>query len=33
MVIADLDHPGQGFINVSQQAMVDLRTTLAESTR
>lgn len=31
MVIADLDRPGQGFINVSQQAMIDLRGTLAES--
>jgi hypothetical protein len=25
MVIADLDRPGQGFINVSQQPMIDLR--------
>jgi hypothetical protein len=33
MVIADLDRQGQGFINVSQQAMVDLRATLAESMR
>jgi len=31
MVIADLDRPGQGFINVSQQPMVDLRETLAAS--
>jgi len=31
MVIADLDRPGQGFINVSQQPMVDLRAKLAES--
>jgi hypothetical protein len=33
MVIADLDRPGQGFINVSQQPMVDVRATLAESKR
>ena len=31
MVIADLDRPGQGFINVSQQPMVDLREMLARS--
>jgi hypothetical protein len=31
MVIADLDQPGQGFINVSQQPMVDLREMLATS--
>jgi hypothetical protein len=31
MVIADLDRPGQGFINVSQQSMVDLREMLATS--
>jgi hypothetical protein len=31
MVIADLDRPGQGFINVSQQPMVDLREVLATS--
>ena len=31
MVIADLDLPGKGFINVSQQAMIDLRETLEES--
>jgi hypothetical protein len=31
MVIADLDRPGQGFINVSQQPMVDLRERLAAS--
>ena len=31
MVIADLDRPGQGFINVSQQPMVDLRAMLATS--
>jgi hypothetical protein len=29
MVIADLDQPGRGFINVSQQPMADLRATLA----
>jgi len=29
MVIADLDRPGQGFINVSQQPLVDLREILA----
>jgi hypothetical protein len=33
VVIADLDRPGQGVINVSQQPMVDLRATLAESAR
>ena len=26
MLITDLDRPGEGFINVSQQAMIDLRT-------
>lgn len=26
MLISDLDRPGQGFINVSQQAMIDVRT-------
>lgn len=31
MVIADLDRPGKGFINVSQQPMIDLRATVAES--
>jgi len=31
MVIADLDRPGQGFINVNQQPMIDLRVLLAES--
>ena len=31
MVIVDLDRPGKGFINVSQQPMVDLRAKLAES--
>src|SRR5262245_28314507 len=31
MVIADLDRPGHGFINVSQQPMIELRRTLAES--
>jgi len=31
MVIADLDRPGQGFINVSQQPMVDLRAVLADT--
>jgi hypothetical protein len=29
MVIADLDRPGQGFVNVSQQPMIDLRAMLA----
>jgi hypothetical protein len=33
MVIGNLDRPGQGFINVSQQAMLELRATLAESKR
>lgn len=31
MVIADLDRPGEGFINVSQQPMVELREMLAIS--
>ena len=31
MVIADLDSPRKGMINVSQQPMIDLRATLAES--
>ena len=31
MLIADLDRPGQGFINVSQQAMIDLRGSLTDS--
>jgi len=31
MVIADLDRPGQGFINVSQEPMVHLRAMLALS--
>jgi hypothetical protein len=31
MVIADLDRPGEGFIDVSQQPMVDLRDALARS--
>ena len=31
MVIADLDRPGEGFINVTQEPMLDLRATLARS--
>lgn len=31
MVIADLDRPGEGFINVTQEPMLDLRATLAIS--
>lgn len=31
LVIADLDRPGQGLINVSQQPMIDLRETLITS--
>jgi len=31
MVISDLDRPGEGFIDVSQQPMLDLRAALAES--
>jgi hypothetical protein len=31
LVIADLDFPGEGFIDVSQQPMTDLRAALAES--
>ena len=30
MVTVDLDRPGQGYINVSQQPMLDLRATFAE---
>ena len=33
MVIADLDRPGEGFINVSQEPLIDLRDTLAAATR
>jgi hypothetical protein len=32
MVITDLDRPGEGFINVSQRPMVDLRAALSGST-
>jgi hypothetical protein len=31
MLIADIDRPGQGFVNVSQQAMIDLRDWMAVS--
>ncbi len=31
MLITDLDRPGQGFINVSQQAMVDLQDWIIKS--
>jgi hypothetical protein len=31
VVIADLDRPGEGWINVTQDAMIDLRNALAES--
>lgn len=31
LLIADLDRPGEGFINVSQQPMIDLRDWLSES--
>jgi len=31
LVIADLDRPGQGLINVSQEPMLDVRATLARS--
>ncbi len=31
MLITDLDRPGEGFINVSQQAMIDLRDWIARS--
>jgi len=31
LLIADLDRPGEGFINVRQQAMIDLRDSLTES--
>ncbi len=33
MLIADLDLPGEGFINVSQQPMVDVRDALARTSR
>lgn len=31
MLNADLDRPGEGFVNVSQQAMIDLRDSMVES--
>jgi len=31
MVIADLDCPGEGFINASQRPMADLRAALADT--
>ena len=31
LVITDLDRPGEGFVDVSQQPMIDLRAALAES--
>ena len=31
LLIADLDRPGEGFVNVRQQAMIDLRDSLTES--
>ncbi len=31
LLIADLDRPGEGVINVRQQAMIDLRDSLTES--
>jgi hypothetical protein len=31
LLIADLDRPGEGWINVSQQAMIDLRDSMTES--
>jgi fumarate reductase subunit C len=31
MVIADLDRPGEGFINVSQEPLIDLRDAMAAS--
>ena len=31
LLIADLDRPGEGFINVRQQALIDLRDSLTES--
>jgi hypothetical protein len=33
MVIVDLDSPGEGFINVSQQPMVELRDMISDPTR
>jgi hypothetical protein len=31
-MIADLDRPTEGLLTISQQAMIDLRTTLQETT-
>jgi hypothetical protein len=31
LLITDLDRPGEGFVNVSQQAMIDLRDSMTES--
>jgi hypothetical protein len=31
MLIVDIDRPGEGLINVSQQAMIDLRDSMTES--
>jgi hypothetical protein len=31
LLIADLDRPGEGWVNVSQQAMIDLRDSMAAS--
>jgi hypothetical protein len=31
MLIADLDRPGEGFVNVSQQAMIDVRDSIAQT--
>jgi hypothetical protein len=31
LLIADLDRPGEGWVNISQQAMIDLRDSMTES--
>jgi hypothetical protein len=33
LLIADVDRPGKGWVNVSQQAMIDLRDSMTESKR
>jgi hypothetical protein len=32
-LIADLDRPGEGFLTVSQQAMIDVQTTMNAAPR
>ncbi len=31
LLIADVDRPGKGWVNVSQQALIDLRDSMAAS--